>query len=415
VGKNIDTQSFNHYSGWSFVANLRDDAGLVLNRVNHASHGFATDMRVVQVYVYPGGPDKFGVYQNRPYVLGSTECPATGKIQVDESPTFSLLRPYRPALPISTTFEAAPPVAGGSQKVAFKQSYVFTEYNKSPSHEPGGLIDAARIYPLLRFEYHGTPGEANPPERIRVDYRFDISLDGSTWNAKGQSPNLAGVFTDDDGINFNINSIFRQAYKPLPLEMTGSGLQGGRSASDCWDNIHHWAKRAILPPTPGAANAAHSHWRWGKISASAPGGSHYSGLGGPGGPLIDPSIAKQNLDFAITGRGPQPAVAAWDTAGAPPSTAVFSDLFTSGRSEPADIKNGSTLTQWWSLEAIRTPEAARQQPDWQGTFFVHGYFFAHGLENTNVLFFAASTLGNFNDPLEKPPLTFASRRRWPKP
>lgn len=413
MGKSIDKKSVFHNSGWSFQADLRDDAGLVLNRVTHASNGFASDMRVVRVFVYPGEPDKSGVYQLLPYVLGSAEAPAIGKIEEAESPNIQLLRPYRPAGQVSATFEAAPPVSGGSQKIVLKQSYVFTEYNKSPTHEPGGLIDAARIYPLLRFEYQGTPGEANPPERIRVDYRFDISLNGDNWQPGGESPNLAGVFTDDDGVNFRISSIFRQAYKPLPVEMLGSGLHAGITADDCWDNIHQWAKRPVLPPTPGAANAAHSHWRWGKISASAPGGSYYSGLGGPGGPLIDPSIANQELTFAITGRGPQPAVDAWGTS--PPSTEVFSDLFFHGRLDPADIKNGSTLTQWWSLEAHRSHEEARHQPSWQGTFFVHGYFFAHGLESTNKLFLVASKLGGFNDPLEKPPLTPASRARWFKP
>jgi hypothetical protein len=265
----------------------------------------------------------------------------------------------------------------------------------------------------LRFEYHAVPGEKNPPERIRVDYRFDISLDGATWNAAGASPNLVGVFADNDGFNTRISSIFKRAYKPLPVEMIGNGLVAGRPGVASWDNIHHWAKRPDLPPTPGAANAAHSHWRWGDIAA-APivGASHFKGLGGAGGPMLDPSIPEQNLDFAITGRSPQPPVSSWDPSSATPSTKPFSDLFTTGRSEPADIENGSTLTQWWSLEATRSSEAAQQQPDWKGTFFVHGFFFAHGPEQMPAL---VSLAGGLTDAIEKPPLTSRSRRSWFKP
>jgi hypothetical protein len=410
MGNSIYEESFLFSSGWRFHATLRDDAGIVLTKVRHADHSFATDMRIVKVYVFPGAPDNFGVYHSSSYVLGGKACPSVDNLITTEvQPNVSLLRPYAPEQQIAATFEGAPAVKGG-QKITFKQTYVFTDYNKSPSHEPGGIIEAARLYPLLRFEYQGTPGEPNPPERIRVDYRFDISLDGGTRDAAGGSPNLVGVFTDDDGFNVRASSIFRRAYKPLPVEMIGNGLSAGRSGPESWDNIHHWAKGSVLPPTPGAANAAHSHWRWGAIAASPPWNSHYKGLGGAGGPMLDPSIPGQTLRFALTGRNPQPAVPAWDASSTAASTLDFADLFTNGRSEPADIQNGSTLTQWWSFEATRSPDVARQQPRWSGTFFVHGFFFAHGPES----FFARKGPG-FTDALEKPPLTRASRKSWFKP
>ena len=79
MGNSIDAKTFAFSSGWSFRADLRDDAGLVLNKVRHADNSFATDMRVVKVYVFPGEPDKFGVYQTRSYVLGRNECPSVDK------------------------------------------------------------------------------------------------------------------------------------------------------------------------------------------------------------------------------------------------------------------------------------------------------------------------------------------------
>ena len=132
--------------------------------------------------------------------------------------------------------------------------------------------------------------------------------------------------------------------------------------------------------------------------------------------MLDPAIPEQSLDFAITGRGQQPDVPAWGPSGATPSTKPFSDLFVNGRSEPADIKNGATITQWWSLVATRSSEAARQHPDWNGTFFVHGFFFAHGADELLPLAFRlASVPAGLGDPLEKPPLTKNSRKQWFKP
>lgn len=399
-------------SGWTFHADLRDDAGLVLERVRHAEHSFASDLRIAAVHVFPAGPDAGGYYTAFRYVLGSPACPSVDGVMTLEVPsTKPLLRPYSPAQQLSASFAAAPTGPAGTS-IALKQTYVFTDYNKSPTHEPGGLIDAARLYPLLRFEYHRAPKDRNPPEWIRVDYRFDISLDGATWDASGASPNLVGVFADDDGFNTQISSIFSRGYKPVPVEMVGSGLLDGHPTFATFDNIHQWAKARTLPPTPGAANAAHSHWRWGAISTSLLGAPHFAGLGGPGGPMLDPAIPKQSLDFALTGRTPQPAVADWSTGPTTPSRAHFSELFTTGRAEPAELSGGSTVTQWWSLVANRSPEAARQAPDWSGTFFVHGFFFAHGPEQIPGLI---SRAGSLTDSLEKPPLTPRSRKSWFKP
>jgi hypothetical protein len=62
--------------------------------------------------------------------------------------------------------------------------------------------------------------------------------------------------------------------------------------------------------------------------------------------MLDPAIPEQSLDFAITGRGQPPDVPSWDPV-ATPSTPHFEDLFVNGRSEPAAIKDGATLTQYW--------------------------------------------------------------------
>jgi hypothetical protein len=128
VGSSIDGRAFTFASGWSFYADLRDDAGLVLKKVRHADNSFATDMRVVKVYVFPGEPDKFGVYQTSSYVLGGRAVPdgisactsVDRQIQL-EMPNASLIRPYNPAEQLSATFEAAPATKGG-QKIIFKQS-----------------------------------------------------------------------------------------------------------------------------------------------------------------------------------------------------------------------------------------------------------------------------------------------------
>lgn len=88
-----------------------------------------------------------------------------------------------------------------------------------------------------------------------------------------------------------------------------------------WDNIHQWnaqfknkyellaaGEYDRLPPTPGLLYGVHQHWRWARVfyeglSFRFKGGLQSGGIGGAGGPMIDPKVPDQMLEFAITQQG----------------------------------------------------------------------------------------------------------------
>ena len=108
------------------------------------------------------------LYQTTSYVLGRKDCPSIdGQMNLevpdprDQGAPAALIRPYSAGQQLSASFQAAPAYKGGEQ-FTFTQSYLFTDYNKSPEHEPGGIVNAARIYPLFRFSTTATLPSQSP-------------------------------------------------------------------------------------------------------------------------------------------------------------------------------------------------------------------------------------------------------------
>ena len=402
---------------WDFTAELTDSGGLALKDVTHQLYNCTRDLRVVRVWASNSSP-KLAKSYTRNYVLGSADLPATTKISVTRTPSVSLIRPYPPSLEVSAKFQTRDPVLSPTgAKLDIEQSYVFTDYSKTPSHEPGGVVTGARLYPLVKFSYRGGATELPPVRFLRFDFRNAISIDPTLTGPKGPATwvNLGGIFTDYDslGIPPTLGNIFERGEKPLRREVIGMGMLLG-GAGD-WDNIHQWGT-TDLPATPGAFHAAHTHWRWGSVSVSGAigflqGGPQFAGPAGPGKPMIDPRVPNQNLRFAITGAGGPnalPEVPAWD-ASANPSTANFDDLFTSARS-PGLVSDGARLVQWFSIEVERDDEDIQRQPTWEGALFVHGYFFSHEDEDLSKLGtisgFLAKHVAGLKDPLLKEDATY---------
>ena len=244
----------------------------------------------------------------------------------------------------------------------------------SPCGRPASLrswLPAARLYPLVQFAYQGKPNEFKPLTYLRVDYRFAFTIEAglALKSTRPQDVDHAAVFLDIDvepsawaGIKgvttlSGIDLVFAAAEKPLPREMIGQGILHGNKAQ--WDNIHVWGAQSPLPATPGAFHAAHFHWRWGTLAAYpsgfpfySKGGSQFSGIGGAGGPLLDPRVPFQNLRFAITGDVTKQTAGPWK-ASANGSTRTFDDLFTNESPTPADISNGAHIVVWVSVELFR--------------------------------------------------------------
>jgi hypothetical protein len=325
------------------------------------------------------------------------------------------------------------------------QVFLFSNYGKSPPHEPGTVLMAARCHPLTIYKMipNGAVDKSKNFQRIesiRFDYRLHLAIDSVPGTANGApTPKLnnAGLFRDNDEISLSggasgvlkgslaaagSKAAFAAVEKPLVLEVTAPGLvQGISSFKDasgdhwCWDNVHWWGNRGSGPmiSTPGAFHAAHMHWRWGSAGSSlrstipvidttgrpaglaantAIKGSAYGSL------LVDPRIWIQSIRVAVTENDAalDPTKPGATFSGL--SKVDWKTLFTGLRATPRDIAAGADIVCWYSAEVHReltvpswsefTPPNTTTHPPvthtnkLEGTVFLHGLFFAHEPEIT---------------------------------
>ncbi|WP_437835597.1 hypothetical protein [Sorangium sp. So ce1153] len=320
--------------------------------------------------------------------------------------------------------------------LVIEQSYVLASYGIDPPHEPGALLPAARLFPLIKFIYKG-----NKVKTIRIDYRMEFGLDRFLLRLEGRTPGsspsmLAGVFRDTERApsGAELEDLFEALEKPVLYELFGRGLVNGKPGipslprpgspliPTTWDNFHFWSSPPRdaqdlkkLPSTPGAFHAVHMHWRWGDFVASptffdflkviggrvyqtgdlrlttgAIGAGHLKGIQvaeGIGGPLLDPQIPTQTIRFAIT-KATDPDYENAPDANTPdlwnadecPSERVYGNLFLSpaGRAtEPRYISKGEHLVTWYSVEVHAKSAAEKGQEAFSGTVLIHGLYFAH--------------------------------------
>lgn len=224
---------------------------------------------------------------------------------------------------------------------------------------------------------------------------------------------------------------FEAAEKPVEYEMVGNFVKGGQ-VDDTWDNLHWWGTD-FLPTAPGAFHAIHQHFRWARYLGN-PSPSETLGnlllfyfLGGGskpeldpqktapfrsvieafrdsdiGGPLIDPKIPNQTIQFAVALNGSKLDQSLLSIAKEKSFVEVAQSL--SSAEETAkrlpdegnqDRYTGSDIVYWLSLKATREDF----KKPFRGTLMINGFYFAHerelpfrflGDERTN---FAAITKG----------------------
>lgn len=226
--------------------------------------------------------------------------------------------------------------------LVLSQIFLFSTYGKSPPHEPGSVLWAARCHPLTTYSMtaNNSVDRTKPYQRvesIRFDYRLHLSLDSVPSSIANPPPapslkNNAGLFTDEetvDPIGGFVGLVsgdkadlslwkaysdpggsltagqplaaskagFAAVEKPLILEVAASGLVKGLSEFEdttgehlCWDNIHWWGNRGSGPmiSTPGAFHAAHMHWRWGSVGKTLRGSIPVLDTSGRPAALSDP-------------------------------------------------------------------------------------------------------------------------------
>jgi hypothetical protein len=498
---------------------MLDEGGLVVGSVMHASYHLAKDIRVVRVWVNEDDPDP---KLRKNLRLGKRDFEV-----LTSDPSYLKYAPFNAPPPFHVYTKDGPKEPAGVQAVyrtraklfgqpgdpddkdpdddylTITQSFIFTKYGKDPAHEPGGVLPAARVFPLIKFSYGGKKVKS-----IRFDYRLHVSLDillgrdsaldpqldtgllkklkaGGEEGLKkivGQlsrmRPMLAGIFRDTDELppGTDTEDIFFAVEKPVLREVVGYGLKRGipgekvsertetpraheASAAaiyeiapgdaSTWDNIHMWSNRRLIgneyvkkhPSTFGAFHAFHCHWRWphyaahpslsdhvmstlggafkklGIFTSNSFGEEQFKGLPMKGhfeGPLLDPRIPTQTIQFAVTLSKP-PANTdprdRWD-ADQCPSERVFEDLFIKpdAPSLPRDISLGEDILTWLSFKVYNDGAAAKEGEKFQGTVFMHGLFFAHNAEMTWIQSPFAGTIGQ---ELQKPKYPQPTWRRSP--
>jgi hypothetical protein len=377
---------------WSLEWDL-DEGGLIIENVKHSHFNLAHDIRVTRVWVDTEYPSKSDGKNLQNFKLNSSTLPLNGsEFGLLPSPGLSnpssFFRGYRNLFGLTASFRSFTPYLAGTpneSSVALTQKYLFTDYGKNPAHEPTAVLEATRLFPLLSFSFPAVKDSSKPyPKYFRADYRLDVNLDNIDESAL-----KAGSFTPGDTTT-NKAGIFRDP-ESLKLDIFAANAPDNVSKLDTWDSVHIWpAKRGGETgeggiATPGAFHAFHCHWRWGAFLgnpstwvASKVGDPQFTGVGwskAVGGALVDSSIPRQNLQFAITKND----AAEWKE-GKNPSLKDFKSLFTSARALPNDVSGGDDLVFWLCFEVFR--DEAKLGEVWGGTLFVNGFYFAHGKDRT---------------------------------
>jgi hypothetical protein len=343
-------------TGWNGTV-LTDDSGnappggLLLTFLDHQGHNFASEVRVVGIWLEVESLDTQGtvtavskkffalddphfdagpVLIHRPvrvtfgtpaqgqstwqYLVGSDDCLQFGTYFAAGSNPVGV--GVRAAFTSKPALLAAWPNCEVSA-LTLTQSFLFSRYAMSPPHEPGGVLTAARFHPIMKYEWTSNPtlDRTKPSCRVkslRVDYRINYNIDGALTSYTGPKYCQAGVFADKAALpiigwapfglfssSATSRSLFNSAEKPVLLELATPGYVNaaplGTTAAGvefrCWDNIHCWGARGVGNPlisTPGAFHASHMHWRWGAVTSVAP-HSHLRVF--RPGPLPPPSAA----------------------------------------------------------------------------------------------------------------------------
>jgi hypothetical protein len=461
------------FTGWSFDSqtdasgNNPPEGGMVLQNIRHRSNNFARDMRLVGIRM----------------VVAEVEPPNTVLSRTDYLVTLGAAQfTVGPIQELKPSPAAAPPVSGAGGtfmerlkaaadqlvmlKGYFKESsgnysgfglradyasnaalfaswpncevsalnvsqiFLFSTYGKSPPHEPGTVLMAARCHPLTSYAMVANSAVDRTRnfqriETIRFDYRLHLTIDSVAASGYVQAPtksNNAGLFRDNDTVNVlsaaggllsggrpasYSKAAFAAVEKPLVLEVTAPGVAEGLSAYKdstgthwCWDNVHWWGNRGTGPmiSTPGAFHAAHMHWRWGAAGSwlrrsipvidttGRPSGLSGVAISGSadGTLLVDPRVWIQTIRVAVVENDPtldpnQPGVALANL-----SKPEWKTLFTGMRATPREISAGADIVCWYSAEVHRElrTSSSRYVNKPEGTVFVHGMFFAHEPEIT---------------------------------
>jgi hypothetical protein len=185
--------------GWRCDYDIVPGFGLVLTNVSHANYRLARDIRVVAVCAGAADPNENSNALVRMWGLGGPACPLVSGPTPTPTPTPP--KDYlfqQPITGLSAVFKPTSDVF--ADQLTITQDYQFTAYGLKPAHEPGGVLQAARLLPLVTFRCDAIPSPGDRISYIRIDYRMKYTLDVFTknppevdWTA-ALALNQAGIF-----------------------------------------------------------------------------------------------------------------------------------------------------------------------------------------------------------------------------
>lgn len=425
-------QVYDHETGWSFDGVLDEPGwGYVIGNLMHDGHLCANQIRVERVLIGSHFDPKTKTHHAvENFTLGSNRVRRIGKpsiIRFDKTAT-DPRGFYNPRFAVLVSYILDKVFGEEEQQMVIEQLTLFTPYGKDTAHEPGGILRAARIYPMIRFNAPRIEfgKKLNDPYNritaIRVLFRMRFQVQGSALE------NMAGIFRDKDDLGLASlegaaikgpgNILFSRAEKPLISEVVGRGVIGGtaftRRGGDKlgWDNIHQWnqefknkqeflaaAKNDKFAPTPGLPYGVHQHWRWGEVFYKGlsgrfgkrllQGGKQFGGLGVAGGPMIDPEVPDQLLEFGISQSGlrEERLRKILDDPNGLRFDYPLELMLASPSTEPENISLGAALSTWIDITAYSEyineeyPFMASEVFPFKGQLGAHGVFFAHESED----------------------------------
>jgi hypothetical protein len=281
-------------TGWSFTGLVDSKVGFCLEGIEHDGHALGDSIRVERIAVagFSDNDARRSRYDlGHHHVFGLGDCREVMPPTLVELPrgTTDPRGFYAPRLKVAAKYEMRDLLREADQRMELELGFLFTDYGKDPSHEPGGIVTAARIYPTLTFSIPDvTHTKKRPGYRgataVQVLYRINNRLDD-----RGVG-NQCGVFADleDFGPVGALESLaaskgapgsftFIRAEKPVVFDLAGRGINHGNAGGWGgtilgWDNIHQYSHPAIpvgrpddgfqdQPFTPGLPYGAHIHWR----------------------------------------------------------------------------------------------------------------------------------------------------------
>jgi len=434
--------------------------GIILRNVKHDNFNLAREIRVTRIWICDDDPAASFSLNYVSFELNSPEMPMRDAREIEasgvelNSPS-AAFSSYHNVFGLDASYATSADYLAGTPNACrplVSQRYLFGNYGRNPPHEPGAVLDATRLFPLLSFEFPpvalGSRGLPYP-RYLRADFLIDVDLDNideagirsqrSGGRGSSDFANKAAIFRDKEnlaGMSVVVQSpaaavqeLFAALEKPLQYEIVSWGIARAEAArqttgrlllrntvseQQTWDNVHIWPARRGGPydldnrvSTPGAFHALHCHWRWGAVAGRrdldwmdrrllpAAGQPQFRGLGwspSAGGALVDPGIPRQNLKFAVT----KSDIAADQARTSYESMRDFENAFYLARLNPEDVSGGSDLVFWLSFEVFRDP--SKLDEPFKGTLFVNGFYFAHNQDDTPFTAAAGGAYGEASNP-----------------